>query len=238
MTGAKRIYEQLRPLIVWLGLTELGWLGYWLLSGGNNSPTFVGIAVAWIVTMLAWLALVIYAALRGYFLRHSERLSNLIGVAIVVTFAVAMFGLIPAAWQGLVSAARSTSDFQLISIHILRLLAIGTIVKFIHRELPLHFVILGSIPDFLFAVSAVVVAVLGTNGPLAHSFLVAWHLIGFSVFFGPGISMFFSVPSPLRIYHNKPDASIVFQFPMALAPNWTVPLFMIAHLFALVKLLS
>jgi hypothetical protein len=105
-------------------------------------------------------------------------------------------------------------------------------------ELPLHFVILGALPDFLFAVSAVVVAVLGTNRPLDHSFLVAWHLIGFSVFFGPGISMFFSVPSPLRIYHDKPDASIVFQFPMVLAPNLTVPLFMIAHLFALVKLLS
>ncbi len=50
--------------------------------------------------------------------------------------------------------------------------------------------------------------------------------------------MFFSVPSPLRIYHSKPDASIVFQFPMLLAPNFTVPLFMLAHLIALVKLLA
>ena len=45
-------------------------------------------------------------------------------------------------------------------------------------------------------------------------------------------------PSPLRIYHDKPDASIVFEFPMVLAPNYTVPLFMIAHLFALVKMLT
>ena len=88
------------------------------------------------------------------------------------------------------------------------------------------------------ATSAVVLAVLGATDPLGHSLLVAWHLIGFSVFIGPGVSMFFSVPSPLRIYHNKPDASIVFQFPMVLAPNFTVPLFMIAHLFALVKLLG
>ena len=126
----------------------------------------------------------------------------------------------------------------LISIHILRLLAIGSIIKFIHRELPLHFVLLGSIPDFLFAVSAVVLAVLEADGPLDRSFLVAWHVIGFSVFLGAGVSMFFSVPSPLRITHNKPDTSIVFQFPMVLAPNFTVPLFMIAHLFALVKLIG
>ena len=188
--------------------------------------------------MLAWLAFASYAGTRGFFLKHSHRLSNLVGVAAVVTFGVAMFGLVPAAWEGLLSAARNTSDLQLICIHILRLLAIGTVIKFIHRELPLHFVILGALPDFLFAASAVVFVVLGTNGPPDHSLLLAWHLIGFSVFIGPGVSMFFSVPSPLRIYHNKPDASIVFQFPMVLAPNFTVPLFMIAHLFALVKLLG
>ncbi len=238
MTAAKAVYERLRPLIVWMGLTELAWIGYWLLSGGHNKATFVGSVVAWIVVMLVWLAFVIFAGTRGFFLKHSERLSNLVGVAAVVTFGVAMFGLIPAAREGLLSAARNTSDLQLISIHILRLLAIGTVIKFIHRELPLHFVILGSTPDFLFAVSAVVLAALGTNGPLSHSFLVAWHFIGFSLFTGAGVSMFFSVPSPLRIYHSKPDASIVFQFPMVLAPTFTVPLFMIAHLFALAKLLA
>ena len=48
--------------------------------------------------------------------------------------------------------------------------------------------------------------------------------------------MFCSVPSPLRICHDKPDASFAFQFPMVLAPDFTVPLFMIAHSIALVKL--
>lgn len=238
MIVAKGMYERLRPLIVWLGLTELAWLGYWLLSDGEHSQVFVGIVIAWIVTMLAWLALVIFGGLRGFFLKHSNKLSNLIGVSIVVTFAVAMFSLFPSGWHGLVSAARNTSDFQLISIHILRLLAIGTVIKFLHGELPLHFVILGSIPDFLFAVSAVVLAFVAKSGPIDSSFLIVWHLIGFTLFLGPGISMFFSMPSPLRLYHTKPDASIVFQFPMVLAPNFTVPLFMIAHLFALAKLLS
>ena len=234
----KSTYERLRALIVWLGLTELAWIAYWLLMGGGAAPGYVWTVVFWIAVMLVWLVMAIYLGTQGFFLKHSERLSNLIGVAAVVTFGVAMFGLIPAAREGLLSAARNTSDLQLISIHILRLLAIGTVIKFIHRELPLHFVILGSIPDFLFAVSAVVLAALGTNGPLSHSFLVAWHFIGFSLFTGAGVSMFFSVPSPLRIYHSNPDASIVFQFPMVLAPNFTVPLFMLAHLFALVKLFA
>jgi hypothetical protein len=237
-TNANGIYEQLRPMIIWLGLTELAWVGYWLLAGGGNAPTFVAIVVAWIVCMLTWLALVIYQGKRGFFLKHSERLSNLIGVIVVVAFAVALFASTESGRQGLLNAARNTSDMQLISMHILRLLGIGAIVKFLQRELPLHFIILGSLPDILFAVSAVALAVLCASGPLDHNLLIGWHLIGFSAFLGAGISMFFSVPSPLRIFRTNPDTSIVFRFPMLLAPTFTVPLFMIAHLFALVKLFS
>ncbi|HIE99483.1 MAG TPA: hypothetical protein EYG03_12050 [Planctomycetes bacterium] len=235
MSDARDTYERLRPLIVWLGLTELAWISYWLLSGDNSTATFEGFVFAWIIVMLGWLGLVIYAGSREFFLKHSQHLSNLVAVVIVVTFTVATFGLVPAARQGLLDAAHGTSDLQLISIHILRLLAIGGIIKYLHRELPLHFTIMGAVPDFLFGVSAVVLV---TFGPPSHVWLVVWHVVGFLVFFGAGISMFFSVPSPFHIYDSKPDASIVFRFPMVLAPTFTVPLFMIAHLFALTKLLA
>ncbi len=188
--------------------------------------------------MLIWMGAVIVAGKRGYFLQHARHLSNLAGVAIVIAIAFLIFGAIPAVRDGIVLAAGSTPDIQLISIHILRLLAIGTVIKYLHRELPLHFVILGSLPDLLFGISAVVVMALAVNGSVGSDFLVAWHLIGFSVFFGAGISMFFSMSSPLRIFHGKPDATIVFQFPMLLAPNFTVPLFMLAHNFALVRLFT
>ena len=138
----------------------------------------------------------------------------------------------------MVLAAGNIPDVQLISIHILRILAVGTVIKYLHGELPLHFVIFGSLPDLFFGISAVVVVILAANGSVGHDFLVIWHLLGFSAFMGAGISMFFSVPSPLHIFHSEPDASIVFQFPMLLAPNFTVPLFMLAHAIALVKLFS
>ena len=236
MAGAKSKYEQLRPLIIWLGLAELAWIAHWLLASDGNTPAFIGIVVAWMVAMLAWMAFVILAGRRGLFLKYSGVFSNLNGVAAVVTFAVAVFGLIPAVRGSVLTAAYHTSDLQLINFHILRLLAIGTFIKFLQGELPLHFVILGSVPDFLFALSAVVLAILSTSGPLDHSYLIVWHLIGFFIFMGPGIAMFLSVPSPIRIYHNQPDPAVVFRFPMLLAPNFTVPLFMLAHLFALIKL--
>ena len=81
-------------------------------------------------------------------------------------------------------------------------------------------------------------AVLEASAPSGRDLLIAWHFVGAFVFVGAGLSMFFSVPSLLRIYHEKPDASLVFQFPMLLAPNFTVPLFVLAHAFALVKLFT
>lgn len=236
MSRLKDKYESLRPLIVWLGLTELVWISYWLLRTGDTTPGYTTTVVAWIVAMLGWLALAIYVGRRGFFLKHTRWLSNLVGAVMVVAFAIVVFGAVPAAREGLINASTATTDRELASIHILRLLAIGTIIKYLQRELPLHFMILGSLPDFLFAVSAVVVTWMAGNGLLAQAFLIVWHSIGFLVFFGAGISMFFSMPSPLRIYHGDPDASISFKFPMLLAPNFTVPLFMLAHAFALVKL--
>jgi len=183
------------------------------------------------------MVLVIVVGKRGFFLEHTRWLSNLVGVMLVLGFAAVLFGAIGVAREGLLSAASATTDLQLVSIHVLRLLAIGGIIKYIQGQLPLHFIILGALPDFLFGVSAIVVTILAANGPLGRDFLTVWHLVGFSLFLGAGISMFFSVPSPLRIYHGEPDASIVFRFPMLLAPNFTVPLFMLAHAFALVKLI-
>lgn len=238
MTTARTTYERLRPLIIWLGLTELAWIAYWLLSIDHAAPQYVGVILFWVVSMLVWMGAVILLGKRGFFLQRTRYLSNLVGIAIVLTFAVLLFGVVPVAREGLVLVARNTPDVQLISIHILRLLAIGTVIKYLHGELPLHFVILGSLPDLFFGISAVVVMALAANGSVGHNFLVAWHLLGFSVFGGPGISMFFSVPSPLHIFHSKPDTSIVFQFPMLLAPNFTVPLFMLAHAIALVKLFT
>ena len=238
MSRFEEIYEWVRPLIVWLGLGELSWIGFWLFNFGDTTPGYMVTAVVWLVLMLVWMALVIYLGNRGVFLRHTRWLSNLVGFAVVLAFAAVWFGTIDIAREGLLSAASHVSDFQLVSFHVLRLLAIGTVIKYLQGELPRHFVILGSAPDFLFAVSAVIASIFAASAPLGQDVLIVWHIVGIVVFFGAGISMFLSVPSPFRIYHDKPDTSIVFQFPMVLAPNFTVPLFILAHVVALAKLFT
>lgn len=235
---ARTTYEQLRPLIIWLGFTELAWITYWLQSPDYTAPEFVGAIVFWVASMLLWMGTVIVFGKRGFFLKRTRHLSNMVGYTSVLTFSVLLFGGVPVVRDGLILAAGNTSDVHLISIHILRILAIGTIIKYLQGELPLHFLTLGSLPDLFFGISAVAVSILAANGSVGHDFLIVWHMLGFFVFFGAGLSMFFSVPSPLRIFRTNPDTSIAFQFPMLLAPNFTVPLFMLAHAFALVKLFT
>lgn len=234
----KNTYEFLRPLIIWLGLTELVWIAYWLLRNDSAGFGYTATVVGWFVALLAWMAWVIHGGRRGLFLKHTRWLSNLVGAVTVVAFSAALFMSVPGAWEELARTAALATTEELASIHILRLLAVGTIVKYLQRQLPLHFFILGSLPDFLFAISAIIVAFPSGDGFVSREFLIAWHCTGALVFMGAGISMFFSVPSPFFIYRSAPDASIAFRFPMLLAPNFTVPLFMLAHAFALVKFLA
>ncbi|MDD2932799.1 MAG: hypothetical protein PHO76_02845 [Methylotenera sp.] len=233
----KEIYESIRPLIVVLGITELMWMSYWLLRSNNYGLGFLVTVAVWVLTMLAWMVWVVRAGRHGFYLKHTRWLSNFIGVNLVFLFGILLFRFASGGWEGLTNAAATATNRELASIHILRLLAVGTAIKYLQRQLPLHFLILGSIPDFLFAISAVVVTMLLGEHTLSREFLIAWHTTGMIVFFG-ALSMFFTVPSPLYIWHTEPDASITFKFPMLLAPNFTVPLFMLAHAFALVKLMA
>ena len=47
------IYERYRSLIIWHGLGELTWIGYWLLGSGNTNTGYAATTAAWIVLILA-----------------------------------------------------------------------------------------------------------------------------------------------------------------------------------------
>jgi len=238
MSTIKNVYEYIRPLIIWLGLLELTCLGYWLLGGQEVSTGFKVIAGGWIAAMLVVLVVIIRLAKAGVYWKYTHKRSNLLGLATVVLISIVFFSSTETARDGVRMAVNQVPDVELIAFHVLRLLAIGTVIKYLQKELPLHFIVLGTVPDLLFALSAVVLLATDAGASLSDSFFIAWHGVGIAVFLGAGISMFFSVPSNMRIFHDKPDTSIVFLFPMSLAPNYTVPFFMLAHMFAIVKLVA
>jgi hypothetical protein len=236
MNNFNNVYEKIRPMIIWLGLFELSWIAYWLLPDLGGSDIQTNNTIVWTIMMLFWLYTVIKLVRKGVYLKYSYLFSNLIGFFAVIIFPIVLFGRSESAIDGLVQAANQVSDYQLIGFHVLRLLAIGTIIKYRQGQLPFHFFIFGSMPDFLFSLSAVALLLFDSSLSLGSGFYLIWHCVGMLVFFGAGISMFLSVPSVIRIYHDKPDTTLVFSFPMVLAPNFTVPLFVVAHLFAVLKI--
>ena len=235
MLRIRKFYEQFRSLIILLGLVELGWISYWLLKFGQITTGYLITVMVWIIGMLGWMMLASYLGKRGIYLRYTHWFSTLIGLSLVLISTGILFGAFDVGREGLLSAVAQVPAQQFVWFHILRLLAIGTLIKYFQGQFPLHFMLLGSVPDFLFAVSAVALSFQASPAP---GFLTLWHIIGIAVFSGAGISMFFSVPSLLCFYHTQPDSSIAFQFPMLLAPNFTVPLFMVAHSLALVQRLA
>ncbi len=94
MSRFGEIYERVRPLIIWLGLGELAWIGYWLLNFGDTATGYMATAIVWLVVMLAWMALVIYLGNRGVFLKHTRWFSNLAGFFLVLTIPAVLFGAI------------------------------------------------------------------------------------------------------------------------------------------------
>jgi hypothetical protein len=236
MKKIEKLYEKNRPLIIWLGIVELVWIGSWLFSASDRGIIYTAITVFWMISMLVWMSAVIVAAKKGVYLKYSFLFSNLIGFVFVIFFPIILFSITDAGIESVTYAVSLVSDDQLILFHTMRLLAIGTIIKFMQGQLPLHFLLLGSLTDFLFALSAVTLAIIGSTVSLSPNFYIVWHCAGIGVFFGAGISMFFSVPSPFRMFYDKPNTEMVFKYPMVLAPNFTVPLFVVAHLLALTKL--
>jgi len=234
MKTVETLYESSRSLIVLLGLVELAWIGYWL-STATAGIGYLLLLFLWVCTMMVWLWLVISLARNKFIETHSFKFTNLIGFFTVIIFSILVFGSTETGRSGIQSAVQQMSDTQLILIHTLRILSFGTFIKYLQGQLPGHFILLGTIPDFCFALTAIFLLFVDTSVSNDPRFYLMWHSVGIAAFFGAGISMFFSVPSPIQITSKLPNTSLVFRYPMALAPNFCVPLFALAHIFALVK---
>ena len=132
----------------------------------------------------------------------------------------------------------SISLRELTWIHLVRLAAIGTIMKMLRGALPGHFIVPIGIPDFILALTVPLIDWLVFRRRIAgRKVLIVWNVIGFVLFFPTLVLLYLSVPSPIRIFFDEPNTYEVFQFPMALVPSFLAPLFIIIHNAAIVKLL-
>jgi len=92
----------------------------------------------------------------------------------------------------------------------LRALAIGTIVKAWLGEFSAPFAIFVGVPDFLFGLSAIVVAWLAFNNRIGTMSIAIWNLIGFAVIV-PGVFIvtLLSLPGPWQVFSAAPSGVVM-----------------------------
>lgn len=210
-------------------------------------PESVAAGLVWLATLTGWFVLQIAVSRRHIPEKYLPYFSTLIQVAIpLVTTGLAAF-LLPDFRNAVVGIATAISLAELSAIQILRLAAWGTIAKYQAQQLPKYFFLAGSVPDFLFAISAIVVTyvVLADAAALSKQSLILWSFSGIVVFFGAGATMYFGVKNSRLGFRWKnvktgiePPTLLPFRWPMNLAPAFCVPLFILAHQLMIVRLIG
>jgi hypothetical protein len=110
----------------------------------------------------------------------------------------------------------------------LLILAIGGIIKSITGEFSPYYGYFVGIPDFIFAIFAIIALVLNYRKELSKRVYYAIMIYGILVIIPVGMILINTgLPGPLFIYDGNPGISTIFEFPMALAPTVVVPLFII-----------
>lgn len=126
-----------------------------------------------------------------------------------------------------------TPPAWLVAIHALRIAALGTFVKTIQGEFPLHFELGVGIPDLVFGMSAPLVAVAVAHQALGPKGLARWHAAGFLLIAIPApLLLQLGLPGPLHWFREAPTSEALLVYPMALAPTVVVPCFLLLNAWA------
>ncbi|MFY0597362.1 MAG: hypothetical protein JXQ85_13105 [Cognatishimia sp.] len=127
------------------------------------------------------------------------------------------FALSPTFRQALWQIVNTTPAHWLVAIQVLRIGAIGGIVKGLQGEIISDYIFWIGIPDFLFGLSALAVAWLVWSRQIKPSLLISWNLFGFALIVLPTFI-------PMTYWMAEPGFEFIFQFPMILAPGLVVSL--------------
>ncbi|MET0061650.1 MAG: hypothetical protein ABW176_05060 [Candidatus Thiodiazotropha endolucinida] len=125
--------------------------------------------------------------------------------------------------DGLRVLVDETPVHWLSGIHILRILALGTLLKASNDLFPQMFAWFVGGPDLLFGASAIIVTLLARSGRLSDRFILYWHLAGALVIVLP-------VAGLMHLFMAEPLFAELFMFPMVMAPALIVPTLVLLNL--------
>ncbi|MEW8561635.1 MAG: hypothetical protein AB2541_06000 [Candidatus Thiodiazotropha sp.] len=148
-----------------------------------------------------------------------------------VFIAVAMVSVLTPLREGLRLLIDETPAHWLSGIHMLRILALGTLIKASKDQFPQMFAWFVGGPDLLFGLSAVAVTLMVLAGKVKQRVLLVWHSIGVVVIVLPLAGL-------MHLFMTEPLFAALFQLPMVMAPALVVPTLVMLNMLVAWRLLE
>lgn len=222
-------------LIPFIFLAQLGFLFAMAKRGAQNGggplwPVMIPIGI-----LIAWAFLSAYCAITGVY-DSAWFLATWPGLwAPMIPFflILPLLALAPVR-RCLMEGAAATPAHWFVAIQALRVGAIGTLIKTIQGEFPLHVELAIGLTDLAFGISAVAIYSYVKAGKISSDALIVWHRVGILIIALPaGLAIQASLPGALSEFGGLPASSIMFDYPMALAPTLVVPVSLLLSNFAI-----
>lgn len=185
-----------RSVHVWLGL-----LAAW------------GVVTTLLATSGAYRAESFYALLPGLWVPLAP-----------VALSLGLLSLWPTFRDALWALTTNTSPRAFLWLHATRIAAIGGVIKGTQGLLPASFAFPIGIPDLIFGLISLVLALRYHRLRPSRTALIAWNLAGMGVLMSAPIFMQLGLPGRFYTFTAQPDATALFEFPMVLAPTLVVTL--------------
>ena len=191
--------------------------------------------------LFAWVVVSSTLAIFGVYLdeRALRALPLLCGFLVPIGIVAAALRFDPVLRSGVLSILGSLPLSWLVAAQAIRITAIGTILKYLDGDLPGHFILPVGVPDLAVGLTALPMARWAARNPAsARPSLIAWNVIGASIFLSAGVLMHVSMPGPVQFFTSGPTTQTLFEFPLALVPTFLVPCFVGLHMACLWRLIA
>ncbi len=139
--------------------------------------------------------------------------------------------LLPIARRGVRDIAELTPLHWFVAVQALRIAALGTLIKTLRGAFPLESELAVGINDLAFGLSAPWLLKAARRQQISPDALALWHVVGMAIVLLPGgITIQTGLPGPLQAFTKPPTAEVMLDWPLVLAPNLVVPIFLLLNL--------
>lgn len=186
-----------------------------------------------IVSLLIWGVVSAYLALSGIYAAPSF-LALLPGLWLpIIPLSIVGFVLLlfPFTRSSFHQIALAIPPHWWVGIQSLRMFTLGTLLKTIVGEFPVHVELAIGLTDLVFGVSAMFLYPLAQTRRISTDALALWHIVGVLIVIVPGeLAIQTGLPGRLQIFSTSPTAEVMLAFPMVLAPTLVVPIFLMLNM--------